>query len=98
MLNMIPICEFLITVCCADIPADFDDSGLNVVLGAVLSSSRSAFGDAWGAWNDANPPLSTWSEIYANYSYQPFAPQGSFDGGAMRAGRWDQSRVMAPRP
>jgi hypothetical protein len=66
------------------IPADFDDSGVNLALGGLLSSVQGSLPSSWNLWitSPQNPDPASLMETYVRYAYRPFsadADQNSID-------------------
>lgn len=57
------------------IPADFDDSGVNLALGGLLQSVQESLPTSWAAWtsSDQNRDPTALMETYVRYCYRPFA-------------------------
>jgi hypothetical protein len=61
---------------CLGIPADFDDSSVNLALGALL---KETFPDLYQRWESFNSNFGFLSQAYVNYSYQPFVNDSKGD-------------------
>ncbi|KNC46653.1 uncharacterized protein AMSG_03090 [Thecamonas trahens ATCC 50062] len=55
------------------IPSDFDDSALNILLGAMLAETDGPFSSAEASWRRHNPSPVAWADLIVRYAYRPHA-------------------------
>ena len=57
------------------IPADFDDSSVNLALGLLLSQMQQDLPESWAMWSGApgNVDPAPLFELYTQFAYQPFS-------------------------
>ena len=55
------------------LPADFDDTFVNIGLGALLHDSQTKFPNAHKAWQDANRNVSSAFRALKRYAYRPLS-------------------------
>ena len=55
------------------IPADFDDSAVNLGYGSLLAEMKDMFRSSYDRWMEINPDLTTVTEAMKTYAYRPFA-------------------------
>ncbi len=56
-----------------EITSDFDDSGLNLVLGGILAENQNTLGPAYNAWYSYNSNFSYFGYILSQYAYRPWS-------------------------
>lgn len=60
------------------IPADLDDSSVNMALGGMLAAQRDKFPQAYAKWEAVNSNVTGLFELINKYAYRPFVSNGQF--------------------
>ena len=79
------------------IPADFDDSSVNLALGSLLSSLQGTLPKSWGSWSGSagNVSPAALMSKYVTYAYRPFSEDFNQNSIDVRTYYWIRNFIYA---